>query len=149
MTKRNREREPLPPANLLGSRLEIEQMLRKQVEIGQQLITLEIQSEQALNQARADCDRWSNYNRELLLRFFDNRSVADEYERFHGGSFPLNPSVQQQVQLFRDSVADKVNRLLSIVERLKLIPVVSSASPTPGSQSAPTASGGMPKTVYS
>lgn len=147
MSKRNSDQQPLPPANVLGSRLEIEQLLRRQIERGRQLSARTIRSQQDLDQAHAERDRWSNYNRELLLRYFDNRSVADEYERFHGGVFPLNPSLQQQIQMYDESVTDKINRLMSVVERLELIPVVSPAASE--SASTVTSSGqGLENAVF-
>lgn len=125
MSKRNPGQEPLPPANIVISREEIEQLLRSQIDKGKLFLASPIQSEQELQAARDDSIRWSKFNRELLLRWFDNPSLADEYERYYGGVYPMNPTLAQQIQTHRDSVRDKVNRLMSIVERLPLMSVTS------------------------
>lgn len=135
MPKQSSKQEPLPPASIIISREEIEQLLRSQIDKGQVLLTQSIGSELELRAAREESGRWSKFNRELLLRWFDNRSVVDEYERFYGGSFPMNPTLAQKVDMYRDSVRDGVSRLLSIVERLPLMPVTSTDPFAPASLS--------------
>jgi len=131
MPKATSSQQPLPPASIFGSREELEQLLIRQIERGQQLLARSISSKQELDQAEADLDRWSAYNRELLLRSFDNPSVADEYSRYFGGFGVFDPSLERMIREYQESVTDKINRLQSIIERLELFPVRSVAPSAP------------------
>lgn len=61
-------REPLESAR---------QKIQARIEKGQQLRALYIRSENELEKARAECKKWSEYNKQLLLRLFTDSSIAD------------------------------------------------------------------------
>lgn len=123
MAKRKAPDESLSPSSLVRPRAEVEAQLQERVVKGKELVGRTIQSTEELDQAWKDRERWSSYNTELLLRSFDNRSVADEYNRSIGfGVGSINPSLSQRIYDFRGSLGDRVNRLEAIIERLPLIP---------------------------
>jgi hypothetical protein len=75
---------PKSAPNLIVAREEAEQRLRTQIEKGQAILGRSIQNEQQLAEARKELGKWSRYNSELLTRLFDNESIREEYEAFHG-----------------------------------------------------------------
>jgi hypothetical protein len=125
--------EPLPPPHLVKRRADVDEQLHDRLIKGRELVERTIQSQQELDQAWEDRERWSSYNSELLLRSFNNRSVADDYNWSPGfGVVSMNPSLGEKVDDFRRSLRSRINRLEAIVERLPLIPElpsIHSASP--------------------
>lgn len=116
---------------LLTSREDAESKIQVRINIGNEYYQKQISSEQEYNQLTDDVERWGKYNTELLKRMFSNDSIAEEYNRFSGGSFMMNQSWPYWVNEEKKSVADKVNRLKAISERLELIPVrESNVAPT-------------------
>jgi Predicted nucleotide-binding protein containing TIR-like domain len=135
MARKRTSDEPLPPPHLTRPRSELESQIQERLNIGRKLLDLSIQSEQELEQARADRQRWSSFNTELLVRSFDNKSIADDYNWSPGfGMISMNPSLGEKIEDFRESVRDWLNRLQSILERLPLIPEGSGVLPTRTSQ---------------
>jgi predicted nucleotide-binding protein len=122
MARKKGPDEPLPPAKLTISRDDLAQQLGDRIEKGEELAGRVISSAQDLDRAWYDHERWSSYNTELLVRSFDNRSVADDYDWSPGaGIIRLNPSLEERVEEFQTSLADQINRLHSILERLSLV----------------------------
>jgi len=115
------------PSNLVVPRPEAKDRIEKQIEKGIAIRDLPIPSEEDLQRARAERSKWSEYNTELLTRLFDNKSIADEYNRFYGAVVPMNPSFSWEVSDFREGVQDSITRLEAILERLELIPELSEA----------------------
>lgn len=106
-----------------------------QIEKGRQVRSRRIANEDDLEKARAERDRWSKFNIELLNRFFDGNSIAKEYE---GSGFvvAVSRSFGEEVQDFRRDVDRSIERLESIRERLKLIPAAGERpSSVPGDRS--------------
>lgn len=134
MARKKTPDEPLPPAKLVVPRYELARQIEERLVNGRELVERAIVSPADLDQAWNDRKRWSAYNTELLLRSFDNRSIADDYNWSPGfASVPLNPSLEQQIGDFRETQADRLNRLQSIHERLPLIhesAAVARAAPT-------------------
>ena len=60
------------------SREEARQQIEAQIEKGQQLHTQQINSDGELKEARMESRRWSDYNKTLLLKLFDNTSIAED-----------------------------------------------------------------------
>lgn len=90
---------------------------------GKQLKSINIIDESSLEKARGRRSRWSQYNKEMLLRMFSDSSIAEEYDRFVGvGFYPMDPSFDWLVNNFEEDVDDSINRLESIKDRLDLIP---------------------------
>jgi len=119
-TARNLGEVPLP--NLIVPRDSAKQKIKDQIEKGQKLNSVPINSQQELEKLRAERSRWSSYNTELLKRLFDNTSIADEYNRFYGGVLRIDSSFSELIDDFRDDMNDSINRLESIFDRLELIP---------------------------
>jgi predicted nucleotide-binding protein len=79
-------------------------------------------SEEELHIAWGEESKWSKYNTELLNRLFDNPSIAKEYERpevYFGHDY-----LHERIGAFRDHVAERINRLESVLERLDLFPEI-------------------------
>jgi hypothetical protein len=123
MARKRTPDEPLPPPHLTRPRYELESQIQERLDVGRKLLDLSIRSEQDLEQARANRQRWSSFNTELLLRSFDNKSIADDYNWSPSfGMISMNRSLGEKIEDFRESVRDRLNRLQSILERLPLIP---------------------------
>jgi hypothetical protein len=76
-----------------------------------------------LDAAMKDYTRWNNFNVELLKRIFDSPAFADEYSDMGPRIFFLGPEpLHKEVKDLRDEVEVKINHLLSIDERLELVP---------------------------
>ena len=147
MAKRKSPDEPLAPPNLVQPRAEVEALLQARVAKGKELVERQIESKEELEQAWKDRERWSSYNTELLLRSFDNRSVADDFNWSPGIAFgSINPSVREQISDFRQSLGDRVNRLEAIIERLPLIPELPGVEAT--TRQAPKVSKSADRSVF-
>jgi len=127
--KASKSAEKPSPPSLTESRASAAQKIQVQIDKGQQIRNKEIRSRDELEEAQAERSKWSKYNTELLLRLFDNSSMADEYNAFYGGVINMNPTLPQMVDDFREDVDDSINRLEAIRDRLDLIPEPS-ANPT-------------------
>jgi predicted nucleotide-binding protein len=112
--------ESLPPPNLIVPRDDAAAKIKAQIEKGIQIRDTPIRSEPELSKAWADEDRWSKFNTELLTRLFDNPSIAQEYDR--SGIVFGQDRLDDRIVSFREHVAERINRLESIRERLDLIP---------------------------
>ena len=115
------------PSNLVVPRPEAKDRIEKQIEKGIAIRDLPIPSEEDLQRARAERSKWSEYNTELLTRLFDNKSIADEYNRSYIAVVSPNSSFSWEVSDFREDVQDNITRLEAILERLELIPESSEA----------------------
>ena len=110
---------------LCVSREEARQQIEAQIEKGQQLHAHQINSEGELAEARRESRKWSDYNKTLLLRLFDNTSIAEgEYTDFDD-SFPILVSSRSRPLLtklswYRSSMNSSINSLESIRDRLEL-----------------------------
>jgi predicted nucleotide-binding protein len=131
-----RKKEPPKPeiiTDLAVPRAEAATRLGERIEKGKAILARDFRNLQELDEAKAEHAKWSAFNFELLKRLFTSTEPADEYIRFFGGAFPMDPTPQQRVAMFREDLADGVHRLESILERLELY-----REPGSGSQSADT-----------
>jgi Predicted nucleotide-binding protein containing TIR -like domain len=118
------------PSNLVVPRPDAKDRIETQIEKGIAIRDLPISSEEDLQRARAEHSKWSEYNTELLTRLFDNKSIADEYNRSYRSYIAVvspNSSFSREVSDFRKDVQDNITRLEAILERLELIPESSEA----------------------
>jgi predicted nucleotide-binding protein len=123
-----------PRPRLLVPQTEAERQLRERIEEGKQILAVRISRQDDLDQAEAHFDRWNGYNKELLLTIFDNPGPGKEYGRefawtVGGADFSF------YVRRFHDRVRERINRLESLVERLKLyqeVPQVTTATTPTG-----------------
>jgi predicted nucleotide-binding protein len=120
---RGKAPEKLPPPRLVVSREAAREQIRERIEKGIPLRDRQILSPEELDRARKERRKWSDFNTELLTRIFDNESVAEEYNRSPGMfSIPMDPSLGERIEDFRDDMATSITRLESVLERLDLIP---------------------------
>ena len=112
------------------SREEARQKIQMQIEKGQQLRDQSIDSDDELEEARAESRKWSDYNKTLLLKLFDNTSIAeDDYTDFNeprpillasSGSTPLSDELGDDLRWYQNAMNRSINSLESIHERLEL-----------------------------
>ena len=112
------------------SREEAHQQIEEQIEKGQQLHAQQINSDGELKAARMESRKWSDYNKTLLLKLFDNTSIAeDDYTDFNeprpillasSGSTPLSDELGDDLRWYQNAMNRSINSLESIHERLEL-----------------------------
>lgn len=105
---------------LLVSREEAGERIQERIDIGQQLHDQQIDSKSELDKAKADFRNWSNYNRSLLSKLFDNSSIAKEYDGIPFSIGRTNQSLNDKIDSYRRDVSEKVNRLKGIYDKLEL-----------------------------
>ena len=107
------------------SREEARQKIEAQIEKGQQLRSQNMRLPNGVGKARTESIKWSDYNKTLLLRLFDNTSIAESaYTDFDdvpgvvtaGESTP----VFEEFILYHEGMAASINSLEGICERLEL-----------------------------
>ena len=112
------------------SREEAHQQIEAQIEKGQQLHAQQINSDDELTEARRESRKWSDYNKTLLLKLFDNTSIAeDDYTDFNeprpillasSGSTPLSDELGDDLRWYQNAMNRSINSLESIHECLEL-----------------------------
>ena len=117
--------ESLPSPNLLEPRGSAHWKIQEQIERGREFLERSIYSSKELEKARVEQSKWSKYNKELLMRLFDNSVMADEYDTVYASVVITNPSLSDMINEFQGSVNDSIVRLEAIRDRLELIPEVS------------------------
>ncbi|MDE0089526.1 MAG: nucleotide-binding protein [Candidatus Poribacteria bacterium] len=99
--------------------------------MGQQLQNKAIRSEDELEKIRAECKKWSEYNKQLLSQLFSNSSMADRCWIFNDhtssvyGWLPgrdIGEEFRQLVARFQKKMDDQINDLKGIHDELELIP---------------------------
>ena len=113
---------PLP--NLRVPREEAKRKIDARLQIGRELrdrTTKLMFSQRDLESARAEKSKWVNYTKDLLELLFDNASMAEEFAVRYGQVGVVAHSFHQDVDQFRESMDDYLQRLESIHERLDLM----------------------------
>ena len=105
---------------LLVSREEADQKIQGRIDKGQQLHDRQIDSKDELDKVEAEFKKWSSYNRKLLLKLFDNSSIADE-----GSPLPFvggwtNPTLNDEVGWYQRDISYEVTKLEGIRDQLEL-----------------------------
>lgn len=114
---------PQAPAKLKVPRNLAREQLNSRHTLGEDLRKRSINSPDELDNAERDFDKWSDYNREMLRRMFDNDEYATEYNSafpmvgLSYGERSLNEKVQNQLKY----VVHKLDFLESLAGRLDLI----------------------------
>ncbi|MFI3218999.1 MAG: nucleotide-binding protein [Methylococcales bacterium] len=104
-------------AELSISRDEAKAKLEERVQKGQEIQSSPIQSQQDIDVAQNEYDKWDAFNTELLQRtIFTTDKFAKEYSRYIYGSD------------FYEKLDKKIHKLDSIIGRLELIPLAHSAT---------------------
>ena len=112
------------------SREETHQQIEEQIEKGQQLHAQQINSDGELTEARMESRKWSDYNKTLLLKLFDNTSIAeDAYTDFKeprpillasSGSTSLSDELRHELRWYQNAMSSSINSLESIRDQLEL-----------------------------
>ena len=125
------EKETTLP-KLLVSREEADKKIQAQIEKGQQLRDLSIDSDDELHKICMEANNWSKYNTNLLIRLFDNPTPAEyiiyHYRRFSFDDIDnillMNPYISDfhkyQISEYQTSMTDSITSLEGIRERLAL-----------------------------
>ena len=104
-------------------REEARQKIQMQIEKGQQLRDQPIDPDDGLETTIAESKNWSAYNRTLLLKLFDNTSIAEED---HTNFDDLREYVSRllsfsdELYLYQEGMNRSLNSLEGIYERLEL-----------------------------
>lgn len=111
------------PALLCKPRETVRAQLLTRVAMGDEMLGRSISSSAELTALKTDYTKWTDYNTEFLKRAFTSEQFADEYNFWIGiGVMAMRQqSLHELVQETRDRIAEKRNRLVSIIERLDLI----------------------------
>ena len=115
-------------------RAQLDEELAVRIDAGEKLVTREINTPAEIEPLRNDYDVWNDFNRALLRQRFTTNEISDEYARFYGGAFSMDPTPAQRLGYVRDDIKDHINRLISIRTRLSLFEEL--APPTPAAPSA-------------
>ena len=113
---------------LLISREEAEKQIQERIDKGQQLHDMPIRSQTELDKAEAEFKKWSKYNRKLLLKLFDNSSIADEYWSLPFAGW-TNATLNDKVGWYQRDVSYEVTNLEGICEQLELYSELSDTHP--------------------
>ena len=108
---------------LLRSREEARQKMQMQIEKGQQLRDQPIDPDDGLEKTIAESKNWSTYNRTLLLKLFDDTSIAeDDYIIFDDFREYVSRllSISEELYLYQEAMNRSINSLEGIHERLEL-----------------------------
>ena len=107
------------------SREEARQKIEAQIEKGQQFLNQDIRLPNGVGKARTESIKWSDYNKTLLLRLFDNMSIAESaYTDFDDvpGVVMVGESTPfvEELALYDEGMAASINSLEGIRDRLEL-----------------------------
>ena len=105
------------------SREEAHQQIEEQIEKGRQLHAQQINSDGELEAARMESRKWSDYNKTLLLKLFDNTSIAeDAYTDFREPllAYSGSTSLSDELRCYQNAMSFSINSLESIRDQLEL-----------------------------
>jgi predicted nucleotide-binding protein len=128
--KRTPEAPPADPELRVPADVAASQ-LNERIAKGKAMRDRESKTEEALAELEKDHRTWTAYNAELLGRLFTTNKYQDEYTWWGVGSVRTRPlSPQERLDDIRKDVAEKIQRLESIRERLELIPLAQGVART-------------------
>ena len=97
------------------SREEAHQQIEEQIEKGRQLHAQQINSDGELEAARMESRKWSDYNKTLLLKLFDNTSIAeDAYTDFREPllAYSGSTSLSDGLRCYQNAMSFSINSLV-------------------------------------
>ena len=98
--------------------------INERIAKGQAIRQRAVTTEEALVECEKDYRTWSAYNSELLTRLFTTNKYREEYDWWGVTSVRTRPpSPQERLDDVRKEIAEQIQRLESIRERLELIPL--------------------------
>lgn len=126
--------DPPPPA-LRVSPLQAAERIEERIRLGEELLRQMPTSDEELEEAQGKRRIWSDYNTLLLTQLFTSSAIANEYSWSAGfASIPLQPSLADGVNRWRESIRESLTRLRSMLQRLELFPTSSGVAPGPGGE---------------
>lgn len=135
--KKTTTSEPKLPAELLISRDDAKSKLQERIQKGLAIKQAQINSREALDEAKNEYSKWNSFNTELLKRIFSTDELAEEYSRWIGiGVIAMRePSLGEKIADLYKDIDQKIHRIDSIIERLELIPLTKTAAAPQESES--------------
>ena len=110
-----------PHAVLVVPRTQFAEELQDRIDQGQTLLRGEISSNEDLAGAENLYRRWDDFNSELLKRRFSTPEIADEYSWWPGIGGGRPDLLAEQIDEYRDDLRTRLERLVSLRERLPII----------------------------
>lgn len=110
---------------LVTTKDEAEQQLKRRIESGQALSDRQISSREEFDLLKKDHKAWDNYNKDLLVKFFDTAELSNEYKRSRTRLIQVKPfgyetPLRDKWQDLRQDLTDKISKLQDIMGRLEL-----------------------------
>jgi predicted nucleotide-binding protein len=139
LARKKTDDSPKPLSRLTTPRSDAHERIANRITKGLEIRNIPIRTQEELDAAEAERNKWDSYNIELLNRIFDSSALADEYSAFGGSFIPGNAGLQWWVNHFREDVTQKITRLEAIAGRLDLIPSPSDVSNQPPAVRSPSA----------
>lgn len=141
--------EPERPVELAVPREDAKRRLVERIERGQDLTKAEINTEEGLEVATHEYQKWSAFNTELLKQLFTTEALSKEYAWWGIAVMSMGrESLAHRIAKHHESITEKLRRLDSIVERLELYPLASSVQVTEVAKHAPLETGVRNKKVF-
>lgn len=128
--KKTTTSEPKLPAELLISRDDAKSKLQERIQKGLAIKQAQINSGEALDEAKNEYSKWNSFNTELLKRIFSTDELAEEYSQWFGISVIVmrESSLGEKIADLYKDIDQKIHRIDSIIERLELIPLTKAAA---------------------
>lgn len=106
--------EPL----VLGDRGDLDGQLGQRLELGRELMSRAVSSQDEMRKLRTDFYAWDEYNEQLLRSCFSTNKIAHEYKRviFGAGNAP-NPMVE--LSWLQEDIGTQFRKLESIHQKLE------------------------------
>jgi hypothetical protein len=114
---------PLLP-NLQMRKAEVEEKLRKQIEVGRGIAGRRIRTAAGLNPAKLEQERWNAYNIELLARCFDGTDLATQYKKVTTTPNATYHYASRGKNIMRSEIEQGIRLLTTVLQRLELLPDV-------------------------
>lgn len=137
------------PVELAVPREEAKRRLVERIERGQDLTKAQINTEEGLETATHEYQKWSAFNTELLKQLFTTEALSKEYAWWGIAIMSMErESLGHRIAKHHESITEKLRRLDSIVERLELYPLSSSVQVTEVAKHTPLEAGARNKKVF-
>lgn len=122
MAKSSSDHVRQPRTSLLISHKAAREKIQTRVDEGNNLLQMKISSKRQLTEVKGLFSRWDNYNSELLKRIVDTDEFYNYYNPVVLGGWGVYDSLRLEVQELDKGIESKINRLMSLLDRLELIP---------------------------
>jgi predicted nucleotide-binding protein len=124
MTRKRTPEVPPAEAELRVAPEVAASQINERIAKGKAIFERDVTTEEALAEVEKEHRTWTAYNAELLSRLFTTNKYQEEYNWWGVGSVRMRPpSPQERLNDVKKDVAEKIQRLESVRERLELIPL--------------------------